>query len=790
MAPATPRPSAPGGEAAVPRSLLDPVLAVVRELGAAGDLSEMLSIIARAATEVVGFGAAAVNVRTGDVLRVDAVVGPPGVEELLATERPVENWLTILERSEMWGPQGRLRFYGHELDQDLFDVTVSWVPDPPAQQDLGPDDWHPEDVLVAPMWDRAQELIGVISVDQPGGGRRPDPERLTVLEVLAVQAGRAIEDARARADAEARRRATESLWRVAFEHSPLGGALVEPDGLIRQANDALARLIGLPSDVLARRRLADFLHPGDGLSAEPLHADLLAGTREGYRIERGFCTEDGRELRVLLHVGGIRHEDGRLHTLVVQLDDVTERTKAERRLARQATHDWLTDLPNRASVEEALSASLAQGRPAGVLYCDVDRFKVVNDSLGHDAGDELLLVVARRLSATIPEEWLLGRVGGDEFVVVAPGVSDPVQLDRIAAELLDAVRRPIDLRGHRHTVEMSIGAAVSAPWHRHADEVLREADQAMNRAKRQGPGRVEAYDATQDHPATVDDLQLEAELRAALVSGTGAAESSQPPGGGALEPFFQPVVSVSDAAQVGVEALVRWRHPRLGLLLPESFLPLADSTGLIVPLGWAMLELAGRAAARWDRHDGRWVAVNASGRQLGRGQLPAVLRRVLTESGADPRRIHLEVTETALVQATPAALRELRQAAAMGVSISLDDFGTGYSSLSLLRDLPVSTVKIDRSFVSPITRDYRAAAIVRSVVGLCADLDIRTIAEGVETSEQLAVVRALGCEYAQGYLFGEPAPLAAGSLTAPSADPSAGPRRPASRSGAGERPRL
>ncbi|MEO7288416.1 MAG: EAL domain-containing protein, partial [Jatrophihabitantaceae bacterium] len=254
---------------------------------------------------------------------------------------------------------------------------------------------------------------------------------------------------------------------------------------------------------------------------------------------------------------------------------------------------------------------------------------------------------------------------------------------------------------------------------------------------------------TQDKPATLHDLELEHALRTALATDHG------------LIPYFQPIVNLVDNVPVGYESLIRWRHEQDGLLHPDEFLPMAEQTGLIVPLGWWMLGVSCRAAndVRLTGGWSRWVAVNASGSQLGRGQLVSEIRRGLDEAGLPPARLHLEITESALVDASPAAVKEVREVADLGVQIALDDFGTGYSSLSLLRDLPVSTVKIDRSFVTPIASDRVARAIVRSVITLCQELNITTVAEGIETEEQLTSLRALGCTHGQGYLLGRPNPL-------------------------------
>ena len=731
-----------GSVAAVDRPLLDGVLAVMRELGASNDPRESLDLIVAALVGLLGFGAAAINVVTPDGdLRVEAVLGPAGVEKLLGTRRPMQFWLELLDSAEQWG---ELRFFSHDRDQSLLDQFVSWSPNAPAGPE--PDAWHPDDSLLAPLWDADRRLVGVLSVDQPRTGRRPDPDQRTVLELFAGHAAKAIRDAQARQLADAHRLDVEHRWRLAFEHSPTGVALVGPDGRIRQANDALVAMLGRPRGQLLETSFVELTHPDDVWGDLELFDQLLAGARDGYQIEKRYLRADGSVVCALLHVGAIRDGAGAVQTIVSQLIDITERKRAEDRLAYQLTHDVLTGLPNRAELGAQLAQSLAAGRQVAVLFCGIDRFKTINDGLGRATGDDVLVAVAQRLAEVIPAGCTLGRVGGDEFVVLVPTDGALVRLPELGDQLIAALGRPLAAGRHRLGLGLSVGAAVSAPWHHHADEVMREAEQALLRAKKHGRGRVETYDPRHDRPATLQDLQLEQALRAAVDSGTG------------LTSYLQPIVNVADESVVGAESLIRWHHPVRGLLQPDEFLPVAEQSGLIVALGWRMLELGAQAAACPPEGTARWVSVNVSGSQLGRGLLPAAVQRALSTRNLAPDRLHLEITETALVDASQQAIRELTEVAGMGVSIALDDFGTGYSSLSLLRDLPISVVKIDRSFIAPIADDPRSAALVRSVVLMCNALGISTVAEGIETRAQLALVAELGCELAQGYLFGRAVP--------------------------------
>lgn len=728
----------------VRRSWLERLLDVVREMGRTRDLDLLLDRIALAAVDFLEFGAAAINVVGEDQLvRVSSVAGPPEMRRLLGATSELHFWLEMFDAAEAWGS---LRFYSHEQDQSLFDEIANWVPDEEFVE--APDVWHPQDALFAPLTGPDGTLLGVLSVDQPLSGRLPGPEQRTVLEMFASQAAVALHDFRERERSEKARVAAERRWRVTFERSPVGAAIVDPDGMIQQVNESLAGMLAYQQSALIGRNFTEITHPDDIDLDRTLFAELMAGQRESYELAKRYLRSDGAVLYGLLHVGVIRDSEG-VSSIVAQVNDVTQAKQAEDRLAHQALHDPLTNLPNRALLEQLLSAYLTAGQPTGLLYCDLDRFKAINESLGHEAGDELLIELTSVFAGRLPSRCTLGRVGGDEFVVLVPGEDDLGELRGLAEDLAAALTAPVEVRGHRHTVSLSIGITVGRPTHSHPDEVLREADLAMLRGKRNGRTRIEIYDPTQDKPATLHDLELEQALRSALADNHG------------LIPYFQPIVSLADNTPVGYEALIRWRHDQDGLLDPDDFLPMAEQAGLIVPLGWWMLAVSCLAAQDIRLTGGwsRWVAVNASASQLGRGQLLEEIGRALHASGLPPERLHLEITESALVDASPAVIKEVREVSDLGVHIALDDFGTGYSSLSLLRDLPVSTVKIDRSFVTPIATDRSTRAIVRSVIALCQELDITTVAEGIETQEQLTSLRALGCTLGQGYLLGRAHPL-------------------------------
>ncbi len=542
--------------------------------------------------------------------------------------------------------------------------------------------------------------------------------------------------------------ASEQQWRVAFEHSPIGGALLDDNGAILVVNAALCRMLGRREHELTRMDVAEVVAGQAGLPWRDWWDGLRIDGAETSTVDRVLRSADGTQLWGRLTAARIAPPTLPAR-VVLQIEDVTGRREAELELANRALHDGLTGSPNRFLTRQWLASALEDDPAAriGVLYCDLDRFKVVNDSLGHAAGDSLLVQVAERLRKPLRPEDLLGRVGGDEFVMVMEGVGTDAELAEVAGRLAEVLDEPFEVAGHRHVVTLSLGGTIGA--HRDtADDVLMRADMALLRAKRLGRARYVAFDPAHDRVTTRADLQLEDDLRLSL-------ESDE------LRAFYQPIVTIADGAVAGHEALLRWEHPEQGLLPPDRFLDLAESSGLIRPLGWWMLSQACQdaAAGSGGLAPGGWVAVNASPSQLSRPGVAADVARALEESGLAPSRLHLEITETALITASETLTDELRELSRLGVRIALDDFGTGYSSLSLLREFAVDLVKIDKSFIDSVLTDRSSYAIVKAVLSMCHDMDIPTVAEGIETAPQRDLLAELGCSHGQGYLFGRPVPL-------------------------------
>ena len=421
--------------------------------------------------------------------------------------------------------------------------------------------------------------------------------------------------------------------------------------------------------------------------------------------------------------------------------------EANAKLLHNATHDALTGLPNRLlladRVEQAIAHAERHGTRCAVLLVDLDQFKAVNDSLGHAAGDELLTEVARRLRATVRPADTLARFGGDEFVLVLNEVAAVEEIEAVIEAVCRCLRRPIELADLEVHVSLSVGVSIYPSHGTDRETLLKHADVAMYQAKRAGRNGFQFY-APAMNAFTRERLVLENDLRRAV-------RASE------FRLLYQPQASTDHGGVESVEALIRWDHPRLGLLPPASFIPLAEESGLIIPIGeWALRE-ACRQAGIWRRSGlPLRVAVNLSAQQLRERELTDTVHSALAAGGLDPRYLELELTESVVMQEAENSVRILRRLSDCGVSIAVDDFGTGYSSLSYLRRLPLRRLKIDHSFVRDILTGREAAEIVRAIVSLAACLDLRVIAEGVETREQLEMIARLGCEHFQGFYCSPP----------------------------------
>ncbi|MGK5631092.1 putative bifunctional diguanylate cyclase/phosphodiesterase [Streptomyces sp. URMC 123] len=559
----------------------------------------------------------------------------------------------------------------------------------------------------------------------------------------------------AQSEAEKALHASEERFRAVFEGAAIGIGIADIKGNVLDVNNALTQMFGGLEHHVRSRRVTDWVHPEDSPGVWRLHNELVNGERDHFRIDKPYYRTDGTVLWTNLTVSLLRDAAGRPQYQLALMEDITERRLLHERLRYEATHDALTGLPNRTLFFERLEAALAARRGTarfGLCYLDLDGFKTVNDSLGHAVGDQLLVAVADRLQTCVTSpEQLVARIGGDEFVAL---IVDPPSQDEVTAfaqRILDVLATPIRLDGRELTVRGSIGIVDGPTGELGPAEVLRSADITMYRAKAAGGNRFEHSDREADVRA-ITRHGLTNSLPAALERGEFFIE-------------YQPLVQLSDGSVRGAEALVRWLHPLRGVLGPDQFIPLAENTGLIVPLGRWVLSEAVRQARDWQyQNRGRLplrVNVNLSPCQLHHPGLVPDIVEVLEEAGLEPSALCLEVTESALIGADEDLLKPLRQLADLGVDIALDDFGTGYSNLANLRRMPVSTLKLDRSFTLGMQRDPADPVdikIVEGIVSLAHTLDLTVTVEGVETGLQAEHLRVLGCDTAQGWYYARPGP--------------------------------
>jgi diguanylate cyclase (GGDEF)-like protein/PAS domain S-box-containing protein len=563
----------------------------------------------------------------------------------------------------------------------------------------------------------------------------------------------------ARAEAEAALRATEARFRAVFAGSAFGIGIADLDGRLVDANAALAEMTGYSHDELCGRAVVDFVHPTEAAAVAELFAELNARQRDRVRTDQRLCRRDGQELWAHLAASLIRDERGEPRLQAVMVEDVTDRHELQLRLRHQALHDPLTGLPNRTLLFDQLNELFVAAAPedrVAVCYIDLDGFKAVNDSFGHDVGDEMLIAVAHRLYECVSRAGhLVARMGGDEFVILVHDHRATGDVVALVEAVLDALATPVEAGGHRLTVSASIGivdreCATTTPA-----EIMRAADITLYWAKADGKGKWALFDSERTD-REVARYELSASMPAALQRGEFVLE-------------YQPLVLCGGETVIGAEALVRWRHPRLGLLPPDRFVGLAEETGMIVPLGLWVLEEACRQGRQWSRLAGDaapLISVNLAVRQAQEPGLVDDVAAILERTGLEPAYLQLELTESALIGPGHEPLAALTKLAAMGVRIAIDDFGTGYSNLTYLRTLPVQAIKLAGSFVDglrtpgrrPGHADLAGERMVATLVQLAHALDLTVTAEGVETQMQADRLRAVGCDSGQGFYYAPPGP--------------------------------
>ncbi|WP_232666036.1 putative bifunctional diguanylate cyclase/phosphodiesterase [Pseudonocardia sp. TRM90224] len=560
----------------------------------------------------------------------------------------------------------------------------------------------------------------------------------------------------AHATAEEARWATQARFQAVFADALIGICIADTDGVILDVNRTLCTMLGYSPDEFRSRSVFTFIHPED----EPGHwvqvKEMTAGSIDHMRIEKAYFRKDGASIWVDLVLSLVRNPDGSPRYLVAMAEDITERHHLQQRLRHQAEHDPLTGLPNRTLFFERLETALAD--PAvqmGVCYLDIDGFKAVNDTLGHDVGDELLQIVASRLSAEL-DGHLVARMGGDEFVVLVQQRGSPPRtamqdtLLAVATTALETVRRTIRLGSHRIAVSASVGVVArsdvrSVDLDGRAAELMKAADTTLYWAKNDGRNRVALFDPVR-HRTDVNRFELSARMPDALANGEFLIE-------------YQPLVHLTDQRLVGVEALVRWQPPGGERLAPDVFIPIAEETGLIVPLGRWVLTEACRQAVEWRRAEPSadlFLSVNIAARQLRELGVVEDVRTILDETGWPPDMLQLELTESDFMDTGPESLDTLQALADTGIRIAIDDFGTGYSNLAYLRRLPVHALKLAGRFVTgprEIGVDAVDVEVSALLIRLAHILGLSVTAESVETAAQLRHLRAQGCDIGQGWFF-------------------------------------
>ncbi|MCH9651727.1 MAG: EAL domain-containing protein [Deltaproteobacteria bacterium] len=535
----------------------------------------------------------------------------------------------------------------------------------------------------------------------------------------------------------------EAYFQQLFENSPQGILVLDPSDRVIKVNRGFEELFGYGAEEVCGRPLTEAIVPLERRDeATALSRAVLYG--EVVRMETERRHRDGRLIAVSIIGYPIRF-DGDMIGVYGIYNDITERKRAEERLLHDALHDSLTGLPNRSYFTNRVRhcLQLQRHKPGflfAILFLDLDRFKLVNDSLGHGLGDRLLIAFAKRLRGSLAAKDVLARLGGDEFVILLEGIQDASEAEVVAHQIQRELVTPFDLEGIEVFTATSIGISISSSDYQHPEEPIRDADTAMYRAKAKGRACHAVFD-TEMHAQAMNRLQLETDLRRAMARRE-------------FRVFYQPIVDLKSGAISGFEALLRWHHPIRGLLLPGQFFAVAEETGLTVKLSEFVLNAACRQLHTWQqREQPVGISVNLSTKQFLQQDLIRQLDALVEDYALEPGGLGLEITEGVILHGSESAVDILNTLKSSAVRLYLDDFGTGYSSLSYLQNFPIDTLKIDRSFISGKAGRGGRPEIVRAIINLAHSLGIDVVAEGIETSGQLADLRALGCEYGQGFLF-------------------------------------
>jgi diguanylate cyclase (GGDEF)-like protein/PAS domain S-box-containing protein len=537
----------------------------------------------------------------------------------------------------------------------------------------------------------------------------------------------------------------EERFRSAFDDAAIGMALTDLDGRWLRVNEALARLTGYPASRLVGMGFRDLTPEDEPPRDLQALEDLWAGRVGVYAAEKRYRRADGSIVWVSLSMSAVRDAEGQPLHFICQMQDISDRKAAEHELTRRALHDPLTGLPNRLLFLDRVAVALARIErniaPVAVFFIDLDRFKLVNDSLGHPTGDRMLIEVAERLRRALRPHDTVSRFGGDEFTILCENI-DERAAKTVAERIASSLSEPFMINGHELFASASIGVTISRDHRAVADEMLRDADSAMYRAKEQGRSRFVIFEGAMRMRAT-ERLGIENDLRRALERGE-------------LRLLYQPMVELESGRIFAVEALLRWEHPRRGLLAPGQFIAVAEETGLIVPLGGWIIHEACRQVHAWhERGHELGMCVNLSPQQLADPRLAVTIGDAIERSAIVPEHLCVEITEQAALDSGASVLASLK---ALRVTLALDDFGTAFSSLNQVRRLPpVDVLKIDRSFIEDLGEPTADTAVVAAIIGMARALDVMVVAEGIEREVQVRELRGMGCERGQGFYFARPA---------------------------------
>lgn len=545
----------------------------------------------------------------------------------------------------------------------------------------------------------------------------------------------------------------ERQFRQIFELAPAGMSILDLDGRFLNVNQALCNLLGYTKAELLQTTWLEMTHPDDLPSNLNIIHKIVSGELPYAQFEKRYLNKIGETLHAVVSIAPLQNSQDELHQLAVQVIDITERKRAEEQLTHDAIHDGLTGLANRAFFMNQLQMALKMserhsGYEFAILFVDVDRFKRINDSLGHVVGDQLLVAIANVLIRCTKSTDTVARLGGDEFAILLEDVHDVHDAIRVAQRIQDDLVPPFRLAGHDVVTTASIGIVLSAADYQHGTELMRDADIAMYRAKDNGRNCYEVFDKVM-HARAVQMLKLEADLQRAIDQQEFMA-------------YYQPVVSLTTGQLSGFEALIRWQPTDQPMISPNQFIPLAEDNGMIVPIGEWMLQLACQQFRAWQQEfpltANLQISVNLASRQLAEDSLIDQIDHILQSTGLAGACLKLELTERMLMENSSVVVSRLQQLKERNIQLSIDDFGTGFSSLSYLHQFPIDTLKIDRSFVDQMDITTGQSGIVQAIVNLAHALDMDAIAEGIETQQQVQTLQTLGCEYGQGYYFARPLP--------------------------------